>query len=62
MFTSQAAGAPTRRNARAAILNAARRLYFAHGADGVSARRIAQAAGCSATALYLYYRSVGDLL
>ena len=62
MFTSQAAGAPTRRNARAAILNAARRLYFAHGADGVSARRIAQAAGCSATALYVYYRSVGDLL
>jgi len=53
VFTSQAAGAPTRRNVRAAILNAARRLYFAHGADGVSARRIAQAAGCSATALYL---------
>lgn len=47
---------------RAAILRAARRLYFAHGPDGVSARKIAQAVGVSPTAIYLYFRSIGDLL
>ena len=61
MLTSQARGT-ARKSVRAAILDAARRLYFAHGADGVSARKIAQAAGCSPTALYLYYRNIDDLL
>jgi AcrR family transcriptional regulator len=49
-------------SARAAILRAARRLYLAHGPDGVSARKIAREVGCSPTAIYLYYRSVPDLL
>jgi AcrR family transcriptional regulator len=47
---------------RAAILRAARRLYFAHGADGISARKIAQAVGVSPTAIYLYFRSIADLI
>jgi AcrR family transcriptional regulator len=47
---------------RSAILKAARRLYLTHGAEGVSARKIAREAGCSPTAIYLYYRSVPDLL
>ena len=61
MLSSKARGA-ARKSVRTAILDAARRLYFAHGAGGVSARKIAQAAGCSATALYLYYRNIDDLL
>jgi AcrR family transcriptional regulator len=56
-----AAGA-RRPSVRAAILRAARRLYFAHGIDGVSARRIAREVGCSPTAIYLYYRNIDDLL
>lgn len=47
---------------RSAILNAARRLFFKHGAEGVSARKIAARVGCSATAIYLYYRNVNDVL
>src|SRR2546425_12446194 len=61
MLSSKARGA-ARKSVRTAILDAARRLYFARGAGGVSARKIAQAAGCSATALYLYYRNIDDLL
>lgn len=49
-------------NVRAAILDAARDLYFAHGADGVSARKIASLVGCSATTIYIYYESLDDLL
>jgi len=49
-------------NVRAAILDAARSLYFAHGADGVSARKIASAVGVSATTIYIYYRNIDDLL
>jgi AcrR family transcriptional regulator len=60
---SRPAGAKKRpANVRAAILKAARRLYFAHGIEGVTARRIAQAVGCSPTAIYLYYRNLGDLI
>jgi AcrR family transcriptional regulator len=55
-------GKPTRPNARAAILAAARQLCFAHGADGVSARKIARAVGVSPTAIYLYYRNIDHLL
>jgi AcrR family transcriptional regulator len=44
------------------VLAAARRLWFAHGPEGVSARRIARAVGCSPTAIYLHYRSIPDLI
>jgi AcrR family transcriptional regulator len=46
----------------AAILDAARALCFAHGADGISARKIAARVGCSATTIYLYYRNLDDVL
>src|SRR5262245_61880509 len=63
MSTSVAARKPRgRAGLRSAILDAARRLYFAEGAAGVSARKIAAAVGCSPTAIYLYYRNVPDLL
>lgn len=44
------------------ILDAARRLCFADGPDGVSARKIASAVGVSPTALYLHYRGIDDIL
>ena len=47
---------------RAAILRAARRLYLAHGSDGVTARRVARAIGTSPTAIYLHFRGLGDIL
>ena len=50
------------RDIRAAILKAARKLYFAHGTAGVTARRIATAVGVSPTAIYLYFRNLGDVL
>jgi AcrR family transcriptional regulator len=53
--------APARRLERR-ILDAARRLYFAHGADGVSARKIATAVGVSPTAIYLHYDGIADVL
>lgn len=43
-------------------MRAARRLYLAHGLEGVSARKIAREVGCSPTAIYLYYRSTAELL
>src|SRR5262245_39286988 len=55
-----ASGKPA--NVRAAILDAARSLYFTHGADGVSARKIASEVGCSATTIYIYYKNLDDLL
>ena len=58
--TAGAVGKPA--NVRAAILDAVRTLYFAHGADGVSARKIASAVGVSATTIYIYYRNIDDLL
>jgi AcrR family transcriptional regulator len=53
-----------RRNAtpKEAVLDAARKLCFAGGVDGVSARKIAREVGCSATAIYLYYRNIEDVL
>jgi len=45
-----------------AVLDAARKLCFAEGVDGVSARKIAREVGCSATAIYLYYRNIDDVL
>jgi AcrR family transcriptional regulator len=47
---------------RRAIFKAARRLFFKHGPDGVSARKIAAVVGCSPTAIYLYYTDLSDLL
>ena len=62
MLTSAAAGRKGLSAARAAILGAARRLYVAHGASGVSARKIARELGCSPTAIYLYYRNIPDII
>jgi AcrR family transcriptional regulator len=59
MLTSRAR---RRGGLREAILDAARRLYVAHGVDGVSARKIARAVGVSPTAIYLHYRNIGDLV
>lgn len=57
------AGAKRREGgARAAILDAARSLCFAHGPRGVSARKIAERVGRSPTAIYLYFRGIDDLL
>ena len=56
---------PARKGAvdiRARILDAAREIALAEGPHGISARKIAQRVGCSATAIYLYYRSIDDLL
>jgi len=47
---------------RARILAAARKLWFAEGPAGVTARRIAQAVGCSPTAIYLHYRNLGEVM
>lgn len=62
MLTSAAAGRKGPDAARAAILKAARRLYVAHGASGISARKIAREVGCSPTAIYLYFRNIADIL
>jgi AcrR family transcriptional regulator len=62
VLTSAAAGRKGPDAARAAILKAARRLYVAHGASGVSARKIAREVGCSPTAIYLYFRNLADIL
>ena len=45
-----------------AILDAARQLCFADGVDGISARKIAAHVGCSATAIYLHYDNLDDVL
>ena len=66
MLTRRAPGASrtVRRGGdlRAAILRAARRLYLAHGTDGVTARRVAAAIGTSPTAIYLHFRGLGEIL
>jgi AcrR family transcriptional regulator len=55
---------PRRRseNLKTAVLDAARKLCFADGVEGVSARKIAREVGCSATAIYLYYKNLDDVL
>jgi AcrR family transcriptional regulator len=50
------------RSLREAILDAARKLCFAEGVDGVSARKIAREVGCTAPAIYGHYRSIDDVL
>ena len=66
MLTRRAPGASrtVRRGGdlRTAILRAARRLYLAHGTDGVTARRVAAAIGTSPTAIYLHFRGLGEIL
>lgn len=47
---------------KTAILRAARRLYLSGGAEAVSARKIAQAVGVSATTIYLHFDGIDDLL
>ena len=47
---------------RKRILAAARAIAAEEGPHGISARKIAQRVGCSATAIYLYFRSIDDLL
>src|SRR5215813_9108413 len=47
---------------KSAILDAARALCFSEGVAGISARKIARQVGCSATAIYLHYRNLGDVL
>lgn len=56
---------PRRRPAeglKPAILDAARHLCFTAGVEGISARKIAKRVGCSATAIYLHYRNLDDVL
>jgi len=59
---ARSVGRPAREPVRAAILDAARRLCFEHGSAAVTARKVAAEVGCSATAIYLYYRSIDHLL
>jgi len=47
---------------RERIVHAARRLCFAHGPEGVTARAVARAVGVSPTAIYLHFRGLDDLL
>jgi AcrR family transcriptional regulator len=65
MLTSTARR-PSRRlpppDTRQAILDAARKLCFAEGAEGVTARKVARMVGVSATAIYVHYRNLEDLL
>ena len=50
------------RDLRAAILEAARKICFAEGADGVSARRLAKAVGTSPMAIYVHFENIDDVL
>jgi AcrR family transcriptional regulator len=66
VLTKRAAGVRAKRasliDIRTRILDAARAIALAEGPQGISARKIAQRVGCSATAIYLYYRNIDDLL
>ena len=46
---------------RQAILAEARRVLLEHGYTDLSMRRIAKAVGCTATSIYLYFRSKDEL-
>src|SRR5688572_7345354 len=59
---SPAAKGRGREDLKRAILDAARRLCLSDGIDGVSARKVAREVGCSATAIYLYYRNFDEVL
>jgi AcrR family transcriptional regulator len=67
MSTNRVVPLPRRRSGqkaslREAILEAARKLCFADGVDGVSARKIARQVGCTAPAIYSHYRNIEDVL
>ncbi len=72
MFTEQATvqskpsrrggGRPRNEGLRASIVEAARGLAFAGGAGSVTARRLAEAAGCSSGAIYLHFDSIEHVL
>ncbi|MFT4569658.1 MAG: AcrR family transcriptional regulator [Hyphomicrobiaceae bacterium] len=66
MFSSAAnASAPADSSAnhlRTRIINAARRLCFADGVEALSARRLANEAGCSPGALYLHFKNLEGIL
>ena len=47
---------------RTRVIDAARRLCFTRGVEGVSARKIAAEIGCSATAIYLHFDSIEHVL
>jgi AcrR family transcriptional regulator len=47
---------------RAAILAEARRVIATEGVGALSTRRVAQAVGCTATSIYIYFRSKDALL
>lgn len=46
----------------AAVLDAARKLCFEGGPDGVTARRVAAEVGCTAPAIYRHYRGMEQIL
>src|SRR5229473_236463 len=47
---------------RESILDCARRILLRGGVDQITARKIASAAGCSATAIYFHYENLDDVL
>lgn len=47
---------------RRVILDQSRTLLLEHGFDRISMRKIAQAVGCSATSIYLYFKNKDALL
>jgi AcrR family transcriptional regulator len=50
-----------RQETRTRILDAARELFAEHGVEATTMREIAGRVGCSATAIYLYFRDKNDL-
>jgi len=50
-----------RRETRKRILDAARTLFAEHGVEATTMREIARQVGCSATAIYLYFKDKRDL-
>jgi AcrR family transcriptional regulator len=50
-----------RQETRTRILEAARELFVEHGIEATTMREIAGRVGCSATAIYLYFRDKNDL-
>lgn len=52
----------TEGNLRKRLLDAARKLLFSEGPLGITARKVAAEAGCSATAIYIHYQNLDHLL
>ena len=47
---------------RAEILHAAEHVFIAHGYEGATIRRIAEAVGVSSTALYMHFADKGEIV